>query len=655
MGGRKKTVDRLYPPAVGLKDPYLSEPLLSEVSLRMMNASPENLDDEILNSIKEIFTLAGADRGGLLRVSENTSYLTHAWYDQGFDRVPQDVNLAPSFPCCHHHLMQGEVLSLTSLEDLPPEAGIDRKSFESMGVKSTLMVPLFLGTRICHFIAAQSLTARREWTAEITTQLRLFGEMIVSAIQRRESDLALRRTMDRLDLAAASAEAGLWELELETGATWATDKARELFGLGPEKLTLESFLQKIHPDDRELVHQAIALALQSEEPERVVYRLPAADGQVRWMASTGRLQKKCSADPARLMGVTLDVTRSKNMEQQLQEQLQEINRLREQLERENTFLRQEVAERDDHLALLGDSNRMQQIMAQIDQVAATESTVLIQGETGTGKELVAQTIHRLSARGRKVMIKVNCAALPAALVESELFGREKGAFTGALSRQAGRFELADGSTLLLDEIAEMPLDIQAKLLRVLQEGEFERLGGGKTIKVDVRVIAASNRDLAEAVREGRFRPDLYYRLNVFPILIPPLRERTEDIPKLVWEFVNEFGERMGKKIRRISANDMQSLMSYAWPGNIRELRNVVEHAMILSPGDKLTLHRLATTGPQATSSLTLEEVERRHIEATLVATHGRIKGAGGASELLGLNPSTLYSRIHKLGIRIPRS
>jgi transcriptional regulator with GAF, ATPase, and Fis domain len=283
-------------------------------------------------------------------------------------------------------------------------------------------------------------------------------------------------------------------------------------------------------------------------------------------------------------------------------------------------------------------------------VAATGSTVLIQGETGTGKELLAQTIHSHSERGKRPMVKVNCAALPAALVESELFGREKGAFTGALNRQVGRFELADGSTLFLDEIAEMPIETQAKLLRVLQEGEFERLGSPRTIKVDVRVIAATNRDLAEEVKQGRFRRDLYYRLHVFPIQVPPLRERPDDIPRLVWEFANEFGERMGKKVRRIHASDMQALVAYSWPGNIRELRNVIEHAMIVSHGETLELHHVAPGSRQDAAPTTLEEVERRHIQATLKATHGRVKGAGGAAELLGLNPSTLYSRMRKLGI-----
>jgi transcriptional regulator with GAF, ATPase, and Fis domain len=338
-------------------------------------------------------------------------------------------------------------------------------------------------------------------------------------------------------------------------------------------------------------------------------------------------------------------------ERQLKQHLDEIDRLRRQLEMENSYLRDEADSRAGRRDLRGFAS-MRKVGAQIEQVAGTDSTVLIEGETGTGKELIAEAIHRLSERRQRILVKVNCAALPAALVESELFGREKGAFTGALSRQVGRFELADGATLFLDEIAEMPLEIQSKLLRVLQDGEFERLGSPRTIKVNVRVVAATNRNLAEEVEQGRFRRDLYYRLNVFPILVPPLRERTEDIPQLVWEFVNELGERMGKKIRRIANDDMRGLIDYSWPGNVRELRNVVEHAMIMSQGEVLRLERpgVPTKDAHASGPATLEEVERRHIRATLASTQGRIKGAGGAAARLGLNPSTLYSRMRKLGI-----
>jgi transcriptional regulator with GAF, ATPase, and Fis domain len=279
--------------------------------------------------------------------------------------------------------------------------------------------------------------------------------------------------------------------------------------------------------------------------------------------------------------------------------------------------------------------------------------VLIRGETGTGKELIAQAIHRLSPRGSRLMVKVNCAALPSGLLESELFGRERGAYTGALTRQVGRFEVADGSTVFLDEVGELAPEVQAKLLRVLETGEFERLGSPRTIKVDVRVIAATNRDLAEDVREGRFREDLYYRLNVFPIRVPPLRERTEDVPLMVWAFLEEFSSRMGKKITKVPRRTMEALQRHSWPGNVRELRNMIEHAAIITEGDALRIPMLDEAAAVAGPPQTLADSERQIILRALERARWRIKGPQGAAAQLGLKPSTLYGRMKKLGIRPP--
>jgi transcriptional regulator with GAF, ATPase, and Fis domain len=278
-------------------------------------------------------------------------------------------------------------------------------------------------------------------------------------------------------------------------------------------------------------------------------------------------------------------------------------------------------------------------------------TVELLGETGTGKELIARIIHEHSRRKGRLMVKVNCAALPASLVESELFGREKGAFTGALTREIGRFELANGSTILLDEIGELPVELQSKLLRVLQEGEFERLGGPKTIKVDVRVIAATSRNLQAAVREGKFREDLFYRLNVFPITIPPLRERREDIPPLVWHFVNELSQRMGRSIETIHCSTMEAFKNYPWPGNVRELRNVIERFLITSTSTmfRAELPMVDSDGAR-THAQTSEEVERNHIIHVLNTVGWRVRGEDGAAQILGLKPTTLESRMQKLGI-----
>jgi transcriptional regulator with GAF, ATPase, and Fis domain len=285
-----------------------------------------------------------------------------------------------------------------------------------------------------------------------------------------------------------------------------------------------------------------------------------------------------------------------------------------------------------------------------EQAAPTNSTVLLLGETGTGKELIARAIHRYSKRGDRLMVKVNCAALPATLVENELFGREKGAYTGALTREIGRFELAHESTIFLDEIGELPLELQAKLLRVLQEGEFERLGSSRTIRVDARLIVATSRNLEAAVREGKFREDLYYRLNVFPIQIPPLRERREDIPMLTWHFLRDLGGRMGRKIESVRASTMNLFECYSWPGNVRELRNVIERHLITYNGTVFEAELPPMIRPPASSEDTAREVERRHIHRVLERSGWRIRGHGGAAETLDLKPTTLESRMRRLGI-----
>ena len=328
----------------------------------------------------------------------------------------------------------------------------------------------------------------------------------------------------------------------------------------------------------------------------------------------------------------------------------EIRRLKDQVEAENVCLREELIAVTGYGEIVGTSDAIRQMITHAQQVAPADSTVLILGETGTGKELLAHFIHGHSARKGRPLITTNLAAIPVTLIESELFGREKGAFTGALTKQAGRFEAADGGTIFLDEIGEMPAETQAKLLRVLQSGEFERLGSSKTIRVNVRVIAATNRDLVAAVRAGLFRQDLFYRLNVFPLTVPPLRNRREDIPQLVWTFIREFGEKMGKPIDHIKRTSMAALQAYSWPGNIRELRNVIERSMILARGRDLDIAPPGSAGSVVDVGLQMREVERRHIRGILEATGGRIRGNGGAAELLGLKPSTLYARMKKLSI-----
>jgi formate hydrogenlyase transcriptional activator len=330
------------------------------------------------------------------------------------------------------------------------------------------------------------------------------------------------------------------------------------------------------------------------------------------------------------------------------------SRLRDGLHAETVCPRREGHERFDAAAIIGKSPAIRRVLAQLQQVAATDSTVLLLGETGTGKELLATHLHGLSARRGRTMVRVNCAAIPATLLESELFGRERGAFTGALARQIGRFELAHRSTIFLDEIGDLPADIQVKLLRVLEERQIERLGSPKAIDVDVRIIAATHRNLEQRISEDAFREDLFYRLNVFPIQVPALRDRAEDIPLLVWRFVDEFSKAFGKRIDAIPPENMSALQRYSWPGNIRELRNVVERAMITATGTQLTVALPAPSGPARRCSVSLADVEREHIRTVLESTMWRIRGLGGAAERLGLPPTTLETRMAKLGLSRPK-
>jgi transcriptional regulator with GAF, ATPase, and Fis domain len=344
----------------------------------------------------------------------------------------------------------------------------------------------------------------------------------------------------------------------------------------------------------------------------------------------------------------------KHAEEKLKKSYEEIKQLKDRLQLESDYLQTELKLLGKYGEIVGQSEGLREVLAKVEQVAPTDSAVLVTGETGTGKELIARAIHSLSKRKGRPMVAVNCASLPAGLVESELFGRERGAYTGALTKQVGRFEVAHGSTLFLDEIAEVPLELQAKLLRVLEDGKFERLGSPKTIRADVRLIAATHHDLLEEVRKGTFREDLYYRINVFPIDVPPLRDRIEDIPVLVWAFVHEFAGMMGKGIQRIPTKTMADLQQYPWPGNVRELRNVIEHAVILSPGDVLHVRVPKTRSAERSRILTRREMEHQHILEVLERTEWRVKGPEGAAEKLGMKPTTLYSMMHRLGISRPR-
>ena len=498
-------------------------------------------------------------------------------------------------------------------------------------------------------------------------QLDIDGEQCVlmasSDITERVLALqALRESEERFGNMAETAPVMIWISDQAKNCTYVNRQWLEFTGRSLEQILGNGWLAGIHPDDLERTLTIYGEAFDRRQDFRVEFRMFGADGKYHWTLSGGAARFSPTGEFLGYIGTALDITDRKESEEALRkahEALmaahQEVSRLKNQLEAENIYLQQELQLDQTFGEIIGQSDAIKYVLFKVSQVAPTDATVLITGETGTGKELVARAIHSASLRKDRALIRVNCAALAASLIESELFGHEKGAFTGANARKLGRFELADGGTIFLDEIGELPLELQVKLLRVIQEGEFERLGGNHTLKVDVRIIAATNRYLKQEVSKGAFREDLWYRLNVFPITVPPLRERKEDIPLMVEHFVNKLGPKFGKKITEVSPRTMQRLQSHSWPGNVRELVNVIERATIHTQGSVLQLSDPLEDRAAPSRSQNLEDIEREHIINTLEATGWRIEGQYGAARILDLKPSTLRTRMTKLGIQRRRA
>jgi PAS domain S-box-containing protein len=641
-----------------LKERLQFEMRLADISVRFVDLPAEQLDGAIEDAQRLVCESLGLDLSALWQWSAEDPGLltmTHIYRSLEGPPLPEPMDAQEYFPWCARQLEAGNLIAVSSMEDLPAEAARDRETWRHYGVKTSLTFPLSVGDGPP--IGAMSFNTtrvERAWPETIVKRLQLFTQIITNALARKRAHNELCESEMRLSMATTAAGAGLWIQDLDTGHVWVTPKTRDLYHFAPdEALTDKSFYEVMHAEDREGVKQSVQQAIQSGEYLKSELRIVEPDGNVRWILALGRAFTKTPGLPERLMGVSIDITARKEMEDRLRDQLNEIEQLKLKLEQENIFLRDEILLQHPHDEIVGRSAAMKKVLAQVEQVTGTEATVLLQGETGTGKELLARAIHRLSLRKDRPLVTVNCASLPPTLIETELFGRERGAYTGAMTRMAGRFELADRSTLFLDEIGELPLDLQAKLLRVLEEGRFERLGSAKSLQVNVRIIAATNRDLAHEVAEGRFRKDLYYRLNVFPITIPPLRERSEDVPPLVWAFVKQYEKKMGKRIDRIPRRSMEALQRYPWPGNARELRNIVEHAMITSSGGELHLRLPDQTSVDIPAGRNLEEIERRHVLKVLTETGWRIGGKGGAAEILGMKRTTLLTKMKKLGIQRP--
>lgn len=451
----------------------------------------------------------------------------------------------------------------------------------------------------------------------------------------------------------------------------ASQSTNRLFGRSPIFQAFDEAFHLLYPDGTPFVLfsamsdkflHAVEVNFKHED-NKIFFFLLSANSLITQKGAIGTVVVMVDITERRKMDEALQKAHDK-LEQQVEERtlelqtaLSEIKTMKDQLEAENIYFRHENKMKHRFENIIGKSDCLKYVLYRVEQVAPTNTTVLILGETGTGKELIASAIHNMSPRKERPLITVNCAALPGNLIESELFGREKGAFTGADTRQTGRFEVAHGSTLCLDEIGELPLELQAKMLRVIQHNEFERLGSSHTIKVDVRIVATTNRNLEEEVRKGRFRQDLYYRLNVFPITVPPLRQRIEDIPLMAQAFIERYARKLGKQITSIQKETMKALQDYPWPGNVRELESIIERAVILCPGPVLQMaDKLEISFPSLSSAMsTLKETERNQILKILSDTRWRIEGKDGAAAILGIHPSTLRARMHKLGIARPET
>lgn len=503
----------------------------------------------------------------------------------------------------------------------------------------------------------------------LIVEMLLIAFLLISLARQRRAEAKHESEHRRLNEVVSNVPGIVWESRVAPNATtrseyFISQHVEKMLGYTVEEWMSEPrfWLSIIPEEEREQTLRLNDAIFKSGADGVVQYRWKSKDGRLLWVEAHLSTIFDENNVPVGLRGVTLDISERKAAEEGLRNALIEVEQLKEKLQQENIYLREQVEIEREFQEIIGNSDAIKYVLFKIHQVAPTDASVLIQGETGTGKELVAQAIHSASMRKDRPLVKINCAALPANLIESELFGHEKGAFTGAQIRKIGRFELADGATLFLDEIGELPLELQAKLLRILQEGEFERVGSSQTRKVDVRIIAATNRNLKIEVQNGIFREDLWYRLDVFPITVPPLRQRKSDIALLVNFFVNRSNRKLGRFVRTISPQTLQTLQNYYWPGNVRELANVVERALINSPGavlqlaDKLggeTVVPVNGNGHHKQASK-LEDVERDHILATLSACEWRIEGTNGAAVTLGINSSTLRGRMNKLGIKRPR-
>ena len=477
---------------------------------------------------------------------------------------------------------------------------------------------------------------------------------------RKQTEEALRHSEAYLAEAQRLSHTGSWAHNvLRREIIYWSPESYRTFGFDPEKgsISYAEAHRRIHPEDVTRFDETLERAIREKSRATIDFRLLLPDGSIKHVHCISRPVLNVSGEVIQLVGTNMDVTEQYQARAALEKAFEEIKQLKEELYRENLALKEEIDQASMFEEIVGTSEALRRVLVQVAKVAPTDSTVLIEGETGTGKELIARAIHKRSKRSSRAFVSVNCGAIPQALIGSELFGHEKGAFTGATQRRLGRFELADGGTLFFDEVGDLPAETQTALLRVLQERQFERIGGTLSIAVDVRVIAATNRDLKKAVSEGTFRSDLFYRLNVFPVAVPPLRQRKDDIPLLVEYLIERYASKAGKKIKNIHKRTLEMFQAYAWPGNIRELQNVIERAVILCDGQAFTvdgswLQYECPRPSHADNGLARlgADQEKELIESALAESRGRVAGPSGAAAKLGIPRSTLETKIRRLGI-----
>lgn len=606
--------------------------------------------------MKEIVEFFDVDRCHMGKLDEEKSKISVShFYSRPGLKIPQVTDVDEQFlSFILNSIRDGKTIAIEDLRDLPKSAEKDRQYFIKNNISSFLLIPLKLDDNTRVGLALSTVGHQHSWPDHTIQHISILFNILANVLQRRIAQEQMAKDKRWAEAVLEGMPQLAYVFDAQGKMKRWNKNIEKTLGYSAEELKDKFIGEFIAEQDRPEVQNAVQQVFEDGRERRIEYDILSKDGKKTPYYGSGSLTE--IDGELFMIGLTIDMSELKKAQEQIEQQLDEINGLKEQLQAENLILRQEVESSHSYKNIIGESEQLKHILYRIEQVAPQDTTVLLEGETGTGKELFAHAVHQKSKRRDKPFIKVNCSSLPANLIESELFGHEKGAFTGAIQRQIGRFELADGGTIFLDEISEIPIELQAKLLRVLQEGEFERIGSSYTLKVDVRVIAATNRDLEEDIRNGRFRKDLYYRLNVYPISIVPLRDRRSDISILVEHFISRFNEKLGNSITHIPKGTIKNLQNYAWPGNVRELENIIERAMILSPGPNLKIEALHAPDFDTVEDFQpLAEFERRYIIKVLEKTYWRVDGPDGAARILDMHPETLRSRMRKMDIRRPSS